>query len=95
MKPLHTLNPLHAGAEALAAVGKTEGVRKTTGVSPTVGRPLTNEPINLPDPEVPEKKHAENSLPLINCACCTKPKSVSSPAKLGPYCAERDCIPHT
>ena len=40
----------------MATVGETEGVRRTTGVSPTVGRPLANEPINVPDPEVPEKK---------------------------------------
>ena len=56
MKSLHTLNPLHAGAEAMAAVGETEGVRRTTGVSPTAGQPSANGPINVPDPEVPEKK---------------------------------------
>ena len=46
MKTLHTLNPLHAGAEALAAVGETQGVRRTTGVSPTAGQPTANGPIN-------------------------------------------------
>ena len=30
VKTLHTLNPLHAGAEA--AVGETEGAHRTTGV---------------------------------------------------------------
>ena len=40
----------------MTTVGETEGDLRTTGVSPTVGRLLTNEPINLPDPEVPEKK---------------------------------------
>jgi transposase-like protein len=55
MKALHTLNPIHAGAEALAAVGETQGVRRTTGVSPTAGQPTANGPINTPDPEVPEK----------------------------------------
>jgi transposase len=56
VKSLHTLNPLHAGAEAKAAVGETEGVRRTTGVYPTAGRPSANGPISIPDPEVPEKK---------------------------------------
>ncbi len=56
MKTLHTLNPLHAEPEALAAVGETQGVRRTTGVSPTAGRSIPAGPINTPDPEVPEKK---------------------------------------
>jgi transposase-like protein len=40
----------------MATVGETEGVRRTTGVSSTVGREFAKGPINVPDPEVPEKK---------------------------------------
>jgi hypothetical protein len=42
MKALHTLNPLHAGAEALAAVGETQGVLRTTGVSPCTSQKSLN-----------------------------------------------------
>ncbi len=41
---------------ALTTVGEAEGVRRTAGVSSTVGREFAKGPINVPDPEVPEKK---------------------------------------
>lgn len=56
MKSLHALNPVLTDSEAMAAVGETQGVHRTTRVSHTAGRSATNEPINPPDPEVPEKK---------------------------------------
>jgi transposase len=56
VKPFHTLNPVQTDSEAMTAVGETQGVHRTTGVSPTAGSSAFNEPINSPDPEVPEKK---------------------------------------
>ncbi len=56
MKPMYTINPLQPGSEAVAAVGETKAVRRTTGVSPTAGHSENNGPITTPDPEVPEKK---------------------------------------
>jgi len=83
MKPLHTLNPLHAGAEALAAVGKTEGVRRTTGVSPTVEQPLVNGPINVPDPEVAEKKTRRKFTAAYKLRMLNEAEQCLQPGEIG------------
>jgi len=56
MKNLHALKSSPTGATGSSAVGETQGVRRTTGGSPTAGAPAVERPINSPDPEVPEKK---------------------------------------
>jgi transposase-like protein len=55
MKNLHALKSSPTGAAASSAVGETQGVRRTTGGSPTAGAPAAERPIYSPDPEVPEK----------------------------------------
>lgn len=83
MKPLHTLNPLHAGAEALAAVGKTERVRRTTGVSPTAGQPTANGPTSVPDPEVPEKKTRRKFTAAYKLRVLNEAEQCLQPGEIG------------
>ena len=54
---------------------------RSDSLLPNVRQPTANGPINTPDPEVPEKRHAENSPPPISCACGKKPNSVCNPLR--------------
>jgi transposase len=56
MKNLHAMQSSSTGLAASSAVGETQGVRRTTGGSPTAGAPAAERPISSPDPEVPEIK---------------------------------------
>ena len=83
MKASHSLNPLQAGAEAMSAVWPTEGVRRTTGVSPTVGQPLVNGSINVPDPEVAEKKTRRKFTAAYKLRMLNEAEQCLQPGEIG------------
>ena len=67
MKSLHTLNPLHAGAEAMA----------------TVGQPLVTGPINVPDPEVAEKKTRRKFTAAYKLRMLNEAEQCLQPGEIG------------
>ena len=86
MKNLHALKSSPTGAAASSAVGETQGVRRTTGGSPSADAPAAELPINSPDPEVPENKArrrftATYKLRVLHLADqCSQPGPIGDPA---------------
>jgi len=84
MKNLHALKASPAGAAASNAVGETQGVRRTTGGSPTAGAPAVGRPISSPDPEVSENKArrrftAAYKLRILHLAdLCSQPGEIGA-----------------
>ena len=83
MKRLHTLNPLHSEPQTLAAVGQTQGGRRTTGVSSTAGRSASPGFISTPDPEVPEKKRRKTFTAAYKLRVLREAELCLQPCEIG------------
>ena len=83
MKPLHTINHSPTGSDALAAVGETVGALKATGVSPTAEPPSFNGPVNVPDPEVPEKTKRRKFTAAYKLRMLQEAEQCTQPGDIG------------
>ena len=83
MKNLHALKASPAGAAASNAVGETQGVRRTTGGSPTAGTPEAERPISSPDPEVPENKPRRRFTAAYKLRVLHLAEQCSQPGEIG------------
>jgi transposase-like protein len=84
MKNLHALKSSPTGAAASSsAVGETQGVRRTTGGSPTAGAPVAEPPTNSPDPEVPEKKPRRRFTATYKLRVLHLAEQCSQPGEIG------------
>jgi transposase len=83
MKNLHALQASSTGSAASSAVGETQGVRRTTGGSPTAGAPAAERPINSPDPEVPENKPRRRFTAAYKLRVLHQADLCSQPGEIG------------
>ena len=83
MKPLHTINHSPTGSDALAAVGETVGALKATGVCHTAEPPSFNGPVNLPDPEVPEKTKRRKFTAAYKLRMLQEAEQCTQPGDIG------------
>lgn len=83
MENLHALKASPAGAAASNAVGETQGVRRTTGGSPTAGTPEAERPISSPDPEVPENKPRRRFTAAYKLRVLHLAEQCSQPGEIG------------
>ena len=83
MKTLHTINLAPTGSDALTAVGETVGALKATGVGHSAEPPAENEPVNVPDPEVPEKTKRRSFTAAYKLRMLQKAEQYTQPGEIG------------
>ena len=73
-------------AQKKVAIGVTEGVRRTTGVTPITGQ------VEPPDPEVPEAKARRRFTAQYKLRILEEADACKEPGRWAPFFAGRDCI---
>jgi transposase-like protein len=83
MKNLQAMQASSTGSAASSAVGETQGVRRTTGGSPTAGAPAVERPTSAPDPEVPETKPRRKFTAAYKLRVLHQADQCSQPGEIG------------
>lgn len=83
MKNLHTLQASATDSATANAVGETQGVRRTTGGSPTAGAPAAKRPISAPEPEVLENKPRRKFTAAYKLRVLNQADQCSQPGEIG------------
>lgn len=83
MKPLHRINLSSTGSAALTAGGITLGDRRKNGVFHTAEPPEASVPVNIPDPEVPEKTKRRKFTAAYKLRMLKEAEQCTQPGEIG------------
>ena len=82
MKKIDNIMPTKPGSSSVSPVGELEGALRATGSSPTGGGPFDGS-LEVPDPEVPEKKSRRKFTAAYKLRILEEADQCTEPGQIG------------
>jgi len=83
VKPLQPINLLSTGSVTSTAGGETVGDRRENGIFHTAEQTMGIEPVNIPDPEVPEKMKRRKFTAAYKLRMLHEAEQCTQPGEIG------------